>query len=262
MNVKEGHYRINNQELWCNLIYSGNGDFRPTLVFLHDALGSVAGWKTFPLNLCQKLQLNGLIYDRKGHGKSETFEGNYKRDYMQEEALYTLPAVLKEFKINNPIFIGHSDGGTIALIFESMFKRSIAIVSIAGHAMVEEVTREGIIEAVDQFERPDIYSRLQKYHGDKTKQLVSNWQEIWLSDEFSSWDISANISSIECPCLIMQGMEDEYATPKHARLIADSVGTNAELILMEGLKHFPHRESPEKVINEVNLFINKMILPQ
>ena len=261
MKLEKDFYRINNTNLWFNLIFSGNGQYRPTLVFLHDALGSVEGWKDFPEKLCDQLQLNGLVFDRKGHGRSEDFEGSYDVDYMKRQAEEVLPEVLNRFNIHNPVFIGHSDGGTIALLYEAAFQHSIALVSIAAHMKVEDITRQGIREAVQFFNGDGVMERLEKYHDGKGEQLVRNWEEIWLSEEFGKWNIGKDLESISCPCLIIQGSSDEYATIGHAEEIGRSIGDSAEVVLLDGLKHFPQREDPEKVIKEINRFITKMILP-
>jgi pimeloyl-ACP methyl ester carboxylesterase len=228
------------------------------LVFLHDALGSVEGWKNLPLELCQTLELNGLAYDRIGHGKSPLRPDNYSPDYMKDAALKDLKAVIDHFQIEHPVLIGHSDGGTIALIYAAAYKNAVALVSMAGHIMVEDITRRGIEEAILGFREPELMKRLGKYHGAKTESLVKRWEKIWLSDEFRNWNISRDLSSIKCPSLLIQGREDEYATVKHCEKIKNAIGDHAHMKILENVRHFPHRESPELVKDLIIEFLKQL----
>ena len=111
----------------------------PTLVFLHDALGSVAQWRGFPLKLALRSGLNAVVYDRCGHGESGPLLQTRNKEYLHREALETLPELLQQLEIQRPILIGHSDGGTIALIYAA-YHQTMAIITEAAHAFVEEIT--------------------------------------------------------------------------------------------------------------------------
>src|SRR5262249_10473222 len=88
----------------------------PTLVFLHEGLGSVALWRDFPVKLAARTGAAALVYSRRGYGKSDRLAAPRKVGYMHDEALVVLPALLRGLGIADPILIGHSDGASIALI--------------------------------------------------------------------------------------------------------------------------------------------------
>ena len=123
-----------------------NEEERPVLVFLHDALGSIAQWRNFPMLLVQKTGLDALIYERRGHGQSAPLNGRHANDYLQWQALRTLPHLLRSLDIKNPILVGHSDGGTIALLFASENPTRM-VITIAAHILIEKITVQGIKQA-------------------------------------------------------------------------------------------------------------------
>ena len=140
--MQQFHLSILQKKLWVRQIQvapiSSN---TPTLVFLHEGLGSVAQWKEFPLQLCEKMGCNGIVYDRQGHGKSSAMTEKRGKDYLHIEALQYLPELLQKLQIEYPILIGHSDGGTIALIYAANFPQQVkAIVTEAAHIKVEDIT--------------------------------------------------------------------------------------------------------------------------
>lgn len=184
----------------------------PCLVFLHEALGCVEMWKTFPERLSQRTGLPGLLYDRQGHGGSDPLNGPREREYLHREAREVLPALLRSLDVERPVFVGHSDGGTIALLFAAAYPDwpCCAVVE-AAHVFVEEITRQGIREAVSTYHTTDLESRLAKYHGDKSGELFHAWSGTWLSDMFSTWNMHHELPFIQCPLLVIQGEDDQYA---------------------------------------------------
>lgn len=217
------------------------------LVFLHDALGSIASWKAFPQLLCSKLKMSGLIFERVGHGKSSVSSKPRPLDYLEKEAREVLPFVLSHFKIENPILIGCSDGASIALLYGAHHPDPVAIVSIAGHIKVEEITIEGIKKSLKKLKKISSFEKLAALHGNKTEALIQAWTKVWLSEDFRHWDISAQLQGIQCPTLILQGANDPYATQQHAKDLALAIGQQAKVIILEELGHFPHLERAEEV---------------
>ena len=200
-----------------------------TLVFLHEGLGSVAQWGDFPDALCGRLHLDGLAYDRAGHGRSAPSARRRTDRYLHEEAHDVLPVVLEAAAIAQPILIGHSDGGTIALLFAARFaERCAAVVTEAAHVFVEELTIAGIRNAVAAWQRTDLEARLARYHGDNTELLFRDWSETWLSPSFRGWNVETDIGSLTCPLLLLQGAGDEYGTPGQVEAIAAGVSGPVE----------------------------------
>src|SRR5258707_6711058 len=99
---------------------------RPPLVFLHEGLGCAELWRKFPDRLVARLGARALIYSRFGYGRSEGLAAKRRPDFMHQEALKVLPALLDHFGFANPLLIGHSDGASIALIHAALGHRPVA----------------------------------------------------------------------------------------------------------------------------------------
>lgn len=223
----------------------------PTLVFLHEGLGSVAQWKGFPALLCQTTGLNGILYDRQGHGRSEPMTGQRQPDYLHVEALAYLPRLLQILHIEYPILIGHSDGGTMALLYAAFYKDTPAIVTMAAHVKVEAITRSGIQAVVSRYRDGHLKKKLSRYHHENTEALFGAWANTWLHDDFRHWNIEPRLAHIDCPSLIIQGEQDEFASKQHFEDIVTGLNAKATPLFLAGCGHTPHLEAPELVLERV-----------
>src|SRR5437016_9420565 len=75
----------------------------PTIVFLHEGLGSISQWRNFPAELCARLGCSALVYSRSGHGKSDALTGPRSLGFMHDEATTVLPQLIDVFEIRRPI---------------------------------------------------------------------------------------------------------------------------------------------------------------
>ena len=235
-----------------------DGDDTPTLVFLHEGLGSIGQWRGVPEHLCRMTGLPGLVYERWGHGESDRLVLPRPKDYMTREAEAALPEVLAACGIAHPLLIGHSDGGSIALIYAACFPRTaVACISIAGHVFVEDETIAGIREVVARWDAGDLKDRLARYHGGNTETMFRGWAEIWLSSEFRDWNIESCLPGIVCPSLIVQGERDEHATLAQVEAIAHGVSGPAETYIIPNCGHSPHLEAREALLERLAAFIGE-----
>ena len=156
--------------------------------------------------------------------------------------------------IQNPILIGHSDGGTIALIYAAYYPTT-ALITEAAHIYIEEVTLEGIQKAKDLYLNTDLQSRLHKYHKDKTDSLFAAWADTWLSPQFRDWNIELLLGQVKVPALIIQGEQDEYASVGHLKAIVQSIGSTARSMHVPNCGHNPHKEKPEMILAAMHSFI-------
>ncbi len=233
-------------------------DRQSTLVFLHEGLGSIPQWKDFPAQLCAATGLPGLVYERWGFGHSDPLDKPRTPFYLHQEALESLPDVLRTCGIAHPILLGHSDGGSIALIFAAAYPHwPRAIITEAAHVFVEEITLAGIRVAGEWYETSDWPQRLARYHGDHTDAMFHGWCDTWQLPEFRDWNIETELSGIVCPALIMQGQQDEYATIGQVDVIAAGVSGPVTTCLIPDCGHTPHHQSRERVLSEMVGFINK-----
>jgi len=231
-------------------------DGRPTLVFLHEGLGSIEMWHDFPAILAETTACDCLIYDRWGHGRSDALDVQRTLRYVHHEALDSLPEVLNHSNVDDAILIGHSDGGSIALIFAAEYPEILrGIITEAAHVFVEEITLEGIREALDIYNNTDLKQRLARYHGTNTEKIFRAWHETWLQPEFKSWDIQDCLPKVKCPVLVIQGEDDQYGTAAQVEAIAHQVTGPSKVLLLPNCAHIPHRESKDRVAQEMTEFI-------
>jgi len=226
----------------------------PSIVFLHEGLGSVAMWKDFPQRLCEAHGLRGLVFSRRGYGRStpKPASEHWPPGFMHEQAHEVLPALLAQFGIVRPWLFGHSDGGSIALLHAARFPVA-GIVVLAPHVFVEDVAITSIEAARTAFEATDLRQRLARYHDD-VDSAFRGWNDVWLSPAFRGWNIEAEIEAITCPVLAVQGEADEYGTLEQLHAIARRVPQTQQFVLAH-CGHSPHRDQPDALIRRVGDFI-------
>ena len=230
----------------------------PTLVFLHEGLGSIAQWKGFPAVLVAATGLPGLIYERWGFGGSEPLALPRPRDYLTEEAEVALPELLQECGIERPLLIGHSDGGSIALLYAAAFPdRPVACITEAAHVFVEKVTLAGIREADEAWRTTDLPARLARYHGDQAETVFRGWTETWLRNDFRDWRMTERLGAITCPLLVIQGADDQYGTRAQVEAIVDGSAGPATPLIVPDCGHAPHAEQQVVVLEAMARFIEE-----
>jgi pimeloyl-ACP methyl ester carboxylesterase len=230
---------------------------RPTLVFLHEGLGSVAMWKDFPGRVAHATGCNALVYSRYGYGNSTPLAEPRSVRYMHDEALVALPGLLDALGIERPILVGHSDGGSIALIHAGARIRPVgAIVTLAAHVLVEDLSVESIAAAKTAYETTEMRSKLARYHAD-VDSVFWGWNRIWLAPEFRAWNIEEYLPRIACPVLAMQGEDDEYGTMEQMRRIGAQV-PDVELHDLQDCRHSAHKDQPEAVIDAIVRFVDRI----
>jgi pimeloyl-ACP methyl ester carboxylesterase len=232
----------------------------PLVIFLHEGLGSVRMWKDFPTRLCDALGWRGLVYSRVGYGGSRVYtpEQTWGLDFMHRQAHEVLPALLDALGIDPdvqpPWLLGHSDGGSIALLHAARYPRRVAgLVVMAPHIVVEDLSVASISAARRAYLETDLRERLAKYHDDPDRAFW-RWNDIWLHPPFREWSIEDEIATIRCPVLAIQGVDDEYGTMAQIRGIAHRV-PQTRLVELPDCAHSPHRDQPDAVIDEVRAFI-------
>jgi pimeloyl-ACP methyl ester carboxylesterase len=231
----------------------------PVAVFLHEALGSIAQWGDFPGKLCQALQLPGLVYERLGYGDSDANPKSRTHRYLHEAALVELPEFLEQLDVRQPlILVGHSDGGSIALLYAAAFPERIhTVITMAAHVYNETITVEGIQAARKAWEEGKLKG-LEIYHGAKTEKLFFDWNDTWQTPEFLKWDISKDIVPPQpFPALIIQGEDDQYGSPQQVVDIVRILGDEAEGLLVPQAGHSPFLDQPESLIEEIAVFVSE-----
>jgi pimeloyl-ACP methyl ester carboxylesterase len=229
---------------------------QPTLVFLHEGLGSIRQWRDFPAKVAAATGCRALVYDRYGYGQSDVLaEPRRTVQFMHDEALVALPEFLQRLKIDRPILVGHSDGASIALIHAGAGYPVRGVVALAPHVFIEPICLSSIRKASETFESTDLPSRLGRYHRDVRKTFYG-WADVWLDPQFKGWDIRADfLPKICCPVLAIQGHDDEYGTMQQLDEIARRVKGPCELLKLERCGHAPFRDQPEAVLKAITRFV-------
>ncbi len=238
--------RIKGVALEVKRVDAGPNRSLAPIVFLHEGLGSVAMWRDWPREVCAATGRAGIVYSRRGYGRSDTVPdvrgaGRLAADYMHKEAFEVLPELLVQLGIANPVLLGHSDGGSIALLHASRHPVRACIV-MAPHVMVEEVSLRSIADARSAY-AAGLRERLMRFHCD-VDTAFWQWNDIWLSPGFASFDIRAECRRICAPLLAIQGHDDRYGSMRQIEEIAPTQASFA----MEKLAdcgHSPHRDQPE-----------------
>jgi pimeloyl-ACP methyl ester carboxylesterase len=226
----------------------------PALVFLHEGLGSVALWRDFPEKLAAATGRRALIYSRAGHGDSPAPDTPRTPRFMHDEALEVLPKLLREHGIERPVLVGHSDGGSIAVIHASRHPVT-KLVLLAPHVFVEDLSVTSIAEARETFETTGLRDRMARYHRDP-EATFRLWNDIWLAPEFRDWNIEDVLPGITAPVLAIQGEHDQYGTLAQIDAIERGVSGPFERAVLDA-RHAPHLEAPEDTLRVAAEFIGR-----
>ncbi|WOC12979.1 alpha/beta fold hydrolase [Gordonia sp. MP11Mi] len=224
------------------VLLDGDPDL-PTLVFLHEGLGSAGQWGRFPSLVSRATGMRALVYSRHGYGGSGG-DGLHGADYMHREGVDVLPEVLDALGIDTPFLVGHSDGASIAAINASAHAVRAAVL-IAPHIVVEDATLNGIRDTAARFAE-HVRPSLAMFHDDPDD-LFARWSGVWLSEEFSAFDLTDLLPNIDAPLLVVQGVDDEYGTQIHVDAVAEHASGTVQTRLLAGHGHHPHMKDPEAI---------------
>jgi pimeloyl-ACP methyl ester carboxylesterase len=227
-------------------------------VFLHEGLGSLAMWRDFPAKVAAATGCRTLVYSRYGYGESDVLTEAFGVRYMHDEALVALPELLDKLGIDKPVLVGHSDGGSIALIHAGGAGRNVAgLILMAPHVFVEDISIASIAQAKVTFETTDLAQKLGKYHRDPVK-TFRGWNDIWLHPDFRAWNIEEVLPHVTCPVFAIQGEDDEYGTPAQVEAIRRQAKGEVEVLMLADCRHSPHKDQPQATLEAMAGFIERI----
>lgn len=228
------------------------------LVLLHEGLGCVALWRDVPQNLADRTGHRVFVYSRQGYGGSDPCELPRPVNFMHREGLQVLPSVLDAAEINRCVLIGHSDGGSIALINAGGVQdpRIEAVITIAAHVFNEQICIGSIRAAKQAYDQGDLREQLLKYHGDNVDCAFRGWNDVWLDPDFWHWNIEEFLAGIRIPVLAMQGEADEYGTQAQLTAITGGVSGIVDSWIIPGAKHSPHLQASDAVLDRIAAFLD------
>jgi pimeloyl-ACP methyl ester carboxylesterase len=238
--------------------YGPSADSAPTLVFLHEGLGSASMWRDFPRRLSDATGYGALVYSRRGYGSSPPAALPRPIGYMHDEA-DVLAEVMRHHGVREAVVVGHSDGASIALIYAGRNTSGPlrALILEAPHVFVETLSVESIAAMKRAWESTDLRGRLVRHHRDADN-AFRGWNDVWLDPGFRDWNIEELLTKIEAPMLLIQGSDDEYGTWKQVEAIERQVRGPVETLLVPGARHAAHRDQPELVLGKMADFVKRV----
>jgi pimeloyl-ACP methyl ester carboxylesterase len=233
----------------------------PLAIFLHEGLGSIAMWKDWPQTVCDRLGFRGLVFSRPGYGRStpRAPSENWPVDFLHRQARDALPSLLDALGLDlheraRMWLIGHSDGGSIALLYAAAFPDVIGgAIVIAPHVFVEQMCVDAIARVRQDYETTSLREKLSRYHADVDSAFFG-WNDVWLDPAFRERDMRGLLPAIKCPLLAIQGYADEYASMQQLDSIQRQVA-HARLLKLANCGHSPHRDVPEALNDAIASFI-------
>jgi pimeloyl-ACP methyl ester carboxylesterase len=254
-----GTLRIGASELEYRMIGPAP-DEAPTIVMLHEGLGSVGQWGDFPQRLQAATRAGVFVYSRAGYGNSTPVELPRPLDYMHIEALEILPRLLDEIPFRRGLLLGHSDGASIAAIYAGGVQdhRIRGVAMIAPHFIVEEISVASIAGIKKAYETTDLRSKLKRWHRDVDNAFYG-WNAAWLDPKFRDWDISEYLAYIRVPIAMLQGADDEYGTIRQIEIARQECCCPVDVTIVPSAGHSPHREAPEATLNAISEFARRIL---
>lgn len=231
----------------------------PTLVFLHEGLGSLGLWGDFPEAVCRLTGCGGLVYSRRGHGNSGPLSQPHDVRFMHDEARVVLPQVLEAFRISDLILVGHSDGGSIALIYTgSGLGEPRGLVLEAPHVFNEDRIVAGIADIRTRYDSGSLRSRLARHHGANTDAIFNAWANVWMNPQFRAWNIEEYLPGVKAPTLVIQGIDDQYGTQRQVQAIQSAIGGLCETLMVPDCGHLPHVDQRDIVEAATTSFVTRL----
>src|SRR3954469_665847 len=257
MLADSGHLTIGSASLEYRMI-GPRPDAAPTIVMLHEGLGSVSTWGEFPQNLAEKTGCGVFAYARAGYGKSSTITLPRPLDYMQREATEVLPKLLDAIGFRRGILLGHSDGATIAAWYAGSVQdhRVRGLILMAPHFFMEASNVEAIRKTVASYET-ELRPRLARHHAD-VDTAFKGWSGAWLDPGFANFDTTDALAYIRVPVLVVQGAADPYGTLAQVRIVEEECTCPVETLVLAGVGHAPHREQQPETLEAISSFADQI----
>jgi pimeloyl-ACP methyl ester carboxylesterase len=236
-------------------------DAAPTIMLLHEGLGSAGQWGDFADRLATATGMGVFAWSRIGYGQSSPAALPRGLDFMHVEARQILPRLLDAIGFRHGVLVGHSDGASIAAIYAGSVQdhRVQGLVLMAPHFIVEDCTMNAIRTVRKAFDSDaDLRARFARRHADAGA-TVRGWSDVWLHNDVTKWDLREDLAYIRVPILIVQGEGDDFGSARQIEIAREECTCPVEGMLLPGVKHHPHREAPDRVLAAIADFCRRLV---
>lgn len=225
------------------------------LVFIHGWGATAKIFETVFYYL--KDEFNIYSFDLPGFGSTPIEKVMTLKDYA--EFVYKF---LKENDIKEPIIIGHSFGGAIAVKLVLIHPENIPqLILVSASAIRKSRHKIILIKKMADFIKPFLSEKLRRFilkmlWLDKTDYAQIDSPK--LKETFKNIineDLGPYLSTIKIPTLVIWGGKDTITPLKEGELIASSI-PNAKLLVIKNAGHFRFLEKPEEFVNYIKEFTN------
>lgn len=181
------------------------------------------------------------ILDLPGFGSS--MEPSFAYNISDYASL--LHEFLKELKIDNPILIGHSFGGRIAIYYASIYPVSKLV--LFGSPFIKrenDSLKLKVFKSLKKIKFLNNFAEIMKNHiGSEDYKNASGVMRQILVNTVNT-DLSSNASKITCPTLLIWGNNDEAVPVSEAKKLESLIDDSALIVLngthycyLENLNH-------------------------
>lgn len=238
----------------------GKASGAPTIVMLHEGLGSVSTWRDFPDRLADATGARIFAYSRAGYGGSPPVPLPRPVDYLHREAIDVLPGVLDAIGFERGVLLGHSDGASIAAIYAGSFQdhRVRGLVLIEPHFFLEEINVEAIRKTASEFRSTSLREKLSRHHRD-VDNAFEGWMGAWLNPDFSALNLRSELAHIRVPMLVVKGENDPYSTLEQLRIAQEETYCPVEGVVIPNAGHSPQRDQPELTLDAITSFLDRLL---
>lgn len=248
----------------CAYTVEGSG---PPIFFVHGIGARRSGWAGIVERL--KGDFTCISYDLRGHGESPKGDGPFGLD----ELVVDLEALRAKLGIAKAHIVGHSLGGMIGPAYAKAYPDrvlSLGLLSTAAFrtdddsakvkAVVKAMEDKGIPQVLDTLadrwftdafmrEHPERIAARKRQVVDTDPAVFLNVFRIYAETEMAPW-----IHTVTAPSLVLTGELDGGCNPRLNRQIANAL-PNAELVILDGLKHAILIEASDRVAPHLTRFL-------
>lgn len=250
-------FKIQDSKIFFNAFGQGQ-----PLILLHGWGVDSQIWEPTIPDLSSSFQV--ITFDFPGFGQSDLPAQTWSLDDYAE----ILKKIIEELKLKNPILLGHSFGGRVAIKFSTTHPQEIKkliLVSSAGIKPKQGISWWSFFLTAKAckliFKIPPLsffFPKVRRflYQATKRTDYLNSGQMKETFLKVAKEDLTPLLTNIPVPTLIVWGEKDQELPLKFAQILLDQI-PKAELHLLKNSGHFPFLDEPQKFTQIIKDFLKK-----